>query len=104
MSHMTIQHQFISTTTPKPTFCEFCYEFVLHHELDAHVELHIDAVDSFVKDNGYTGLMGLVKASSLDYVYSATMIRPSTHLNAWTLNVVRELTGSIDTSICISRL
>jgi hypothetical protein len=58
MSHM-MTHQLISTTSPKPTFCEFCYEFVLSHELDAHFELHMDAVDLFVKANGYTGLMGL---------------------------------------------
>ena len=57
-SHMMTHHQLISTWNPKPTFCEFCYEFVLPHELDARFELHIGAADSLVKANGYTGLMG----------------------------------------------
>jgi hypothetical protein len=59
ISHMMTQHQLISTTSPKPVFCEFCYEFVLPHELDAHFELYIDATDLFVKANGYIGLIGL---------------------------------------------
>ena len=104
MAHMMTHHQLISTTSPKPTFCEFCYEFVLPHELDAHFELHMDAVDLLVKANGYTGLMGLGRTLKPDYVYSAIMIRPSAYLNAWTLNVVRDLTGSNDTSRCTSRL
>ncbi|OBT90547.1 hypothetical protein VE02_00995 [Pseudogymnoascus sp. 03VT05] len=102
-THMMTHHRLISTWSPKPTFCEFCYEFVLVHELDAHFEVHIDAADLLVKANGYTGSWDLVR-SSLDSAYSVTMIRPSLRFNALIRNVVRDLTGSNDTLICTSRL
>jgi hypothetical protein len=57
--HMQEQHQIVTTVAPKPTFCEFCYEFVLPLEADAHFEFHIDEIDSLVNATGYTGVIGL---------------------------------------------
>lgn len=57
--HLMTHHQIISTSSPRPTFCEFCYEFVLPHELDAHFDGHLDAAHHIVETHGYTGIMGI---------------------------------------------
>jgi hypothetical protein len=57
--HMRTQHQLVLTVAPKPIFCEFCYEYVLPHDADAHFELHVDDIGSVVKDTGYSGVIGL---------------------------------------------
>lgn len=56
--HLREQHRLVPTVSLDPTFCEFCYVWVLPFEVSEHARRHLEEAANHIANIGYTGVVG----------------------------------------------